>query len=202
VEPLPLTAILALGLLLAFDLVTPEQAVAGFSNTRWESHGKSRSRRHAGRRARRDVLDVLVRQTRRGVLRRRDRLQPADRTAAAPRSLVAGEDSDLIGKTLLETKIGERFDVSVLEIIRDDERITQGIMLTELRQEDLLIVRRKMREIVALRTQRRLLLLTDVELDDAMFEDESNVLVEVQLLPLNLLFGLIASLLVPVFWPY
>jgi len=75
-------------------------------------------------------------------------------------------------------------------------------MLTELRQEDLLIVRRKMREIVALRTQRRLLLLTDVELDDAMFEDESNVLVEVQLLPLNLLFGLIASLLVPVFWPY
>ena len=32
-EPLPLTAILALGLLLAFDLVTPEQAVAGFSNT-------------------------------------------------------------------------------------------------------------------------------------------------------------------------
>jgi di/tricarboxylate transporter len=54
---------------------------------------------------------------------------------------------------------------------------------------DLLIVRGRMREIVALRTQRQLLLLTDVELDDAMFEDESNVLVEVQLLPRSDLLG-------------
>ncbi len=100
-----------------------------------------------------------------------------------------GERSELIDRTLLETRIGERYDVSILEIQRDGRRITQDIKRTALADGDVLIVRGRMDQIMALREQSGLLLLTDVELDDDSLEDESNVLVEVQLLPRSDLLG-------------
>lgn len=100
-----------------------------------------------------------------------------------------GERSELIGRTLLERRIGERYDVSILEIQRDGRRITQDMKRTDLAGGDVLIVRGRMDQILALREQCGLLLLTDVELDDETLADESNVLVEVQLLPRSDLLG-------------
>jgi di/tricarboxylate transporter len=97
--------------------------------------------------------------------------------------LRVGERSDLLGGNLVDRRIGERFDVSILEIQRDGERITDGIKRVLMAEGDVLIVRGRMDEILAFREQCGLLLLTDVKLDDAALEDESNVLVEVQLLP-------------------
>jgi di/tricarboxylate transporter len=94
-----------------------------------------------------------------------------------------GTRSEMVGHSLLDQRIGERFDVSVLEIQRVGVRITQDIKRIPLAEDDVLIVRGRMDEILAFRDQCDLLLLTDVKLDDEMLEDESNVLVEVQLLP-------------------
>jgi di/tricarboxylate transporter len=94
-----------------------------------------------------------------------------------------GGRSDMRARNLEEQRIGERFDVSILEIQREGERITDGIKRVALAEGDVLIVRGRMDEILAFREQCGLLLLTDVKLDDDALEDESNVLVEVQLLP-------------------
>lgn len=100
-----------------------------------------------------------------------------------------GEGSDLIGRTLLEEGIGERFDVSVLEVQRGRERITTDLKRMPLAEDDVLIVRGRMDEILDMREQFRLLLITDADLDDEALEDDSNVLVEVQLLPQSDLLG-------------
>lgn len=97
--------------------------------------------------------------------------------------LKVGEASGMIGRTLVEERVGERFDVSVLEIQREGRRMTRDLKTTKLAGGDLLIVRGVMDEILALRDHGSLLLLTDVELDDGALQDESNILVEVQVLP-------------------
>jgi di/tricarboxylate transporter len=97
--------------------------------------------------------------------------------------LRVGARSDLIDQNLLDERIGERFDVSILEVQRDGQRLTQDLKRLRLQEHDLLIVRGRMDQIVAMKEQHGLLLLTDVKLTDEDLEDDSNVLVEVQLLP-------------------
>ena len=90
--------------------------------------------------------------------------------------------SDMVGSTLVEQRIGERFDVSVLEIQRGERRITTGLTDTLLEPGDVLIARGGVDEILSLREHCDLQL-SDGHLDDGALEDEANVLVEVQLLP-------------------
>ncbi|HLF56892.1 MAG TPA: SLC13 family permease [Thermoanaerobaculia bacterium] len=98
--------------------------------------------------------------------------------------------SRLVGRTVLEEKISDRFQLNVLEIVRGDERIAYQIRSTPIRADDVLIVRGTMEDILALKEQLGLLLLSDTKLTDSELSDRDNVLVEMQLSPTSTLEGM------------
>jgi di/tricarboxylate transporter len=99
------------------------------------------------------------------------------------------EASRLIGKTVVEVGLSERFQLNVLEIIRGPAKISQDIRSVRLAADDVLLVRGAMEDIVALKEHHGLLLLADVKLDDADLADETNVLAELQVAPRSRLLG-------------
>ncbi len=99
------------------------------------------------------------------------------------------EGSSLIGHTVLSEQISERYRINVLEILRGKQRIATDIRNTPLAEDDTLIIRGAMQDIVAFKEQRGLLLLSDTKLDDADISDANNILVEVQLSPMSRLVG-------------
>jgi len=99
------------------------------------------------------------------------------------------ETSPLLGKTVLEEQVSERFHLNVLEIIRGAQKIYIDIRHTALQVDDILMVRGSVEDIVAFREHYRLLLLTDVKLQDADLSDRHTILAELQLSPLSRFVG-------------
>jgi len=99
------------------------------------------------------------------------------------------EGSPLVGATVLEQGISERFRLNVLEIIRGRRKIAQDIRNTPLEPEDVLLVRGTMEDILALKGHFGLLLLSDTKLEDADLAADNNVLSELQLSPQSSLAG-------------
>jgi len=97
--------------------------------------------------------------------------------------------SPLAGRTAMEEKVSQRFNVNVLEILRGKRKIATDLRNTRLAVGDTLIVRGAVEDILSFREQYRLLLLTDLKLTDADLADEENILVEVQLSPTSRLTG-------------
>lgn len=97
--------------------------------------------------------------------------------------------SELIGRTVVQERFAERYHVSVLEIVRDGNRTVDRLLATPLAAGDVLIVSGRFDDILALKEQRRLLLLTDVKLGDAELSDRSNMLAELQLSPRSDILG-------------
>jgi len=100
------------------------------------------------------------------------------------------EGSPLVGRTVFEENVSSRFELNVLEVIRGREKITTDLRNTRLAVGDVLIVRAVMDDILAFKSRYKLLLLTDVKLNDTDLADERNVLQEVQLSPTSRLAGL------------
>lgn len=100
------------------------------------------------------------------------------------------EGSRIVGSTVVDAKIHEVFQLNVLEILRDKERIAQDLRNTKLQPDDVLIVRGEMEGIVRLRERYGLLLLTDVKLEDSDLADDNNILAEIQLSPNSRLTGM------------
>jgi len=96
----------------------------------------------------------------------------------------------LVGRTVVDEKISDRFQLNVLEIVRGSERISYQIRSTPLEAGDILIVRGSMESIVAFKEQLGLLLLSDTKLTDRELADRNNVLLEVQLSPTSTLEGM------------
>jgi len=97
--------------------------------------------------------------------------------------------SGLVGRTVLEEQISDRFQMNVLEIIRDDQKIYQDLRNTSIRPDDILLVRGSVEDIVAFKEHHDLLLLTDIKLRDVDLSDRHTILAEVQLSPLSELNG-------------
>ncbi len=97
--------------------------------------------------------------------------------------------SRLLGRTVVEEQISERYQLNVLEILRGSERIATDIRSVALREGDRLIVRGAMKEILGFREHYGLLLPTDVKLSDSDLADDNNILAEIQLSPLSRLTG-------------
>jgi len=98
--------------------------------------------------------------------------------------------SRLIGRTVVDERISDRYHLNVLEIVRGAERISFQIRATPIRADDILIVRGTMEDILSFKEQLGLLLLSDTKLTDSELSDRDNVLVEVQLSPTSELAGL------------
>jgi len=98
--------------------------------------------------------------------------------------------SRLIGRTVVDEKISDRYHLNVLEIVRARERISFQIRSTPIAADDVLIVRGAMEDIIAMKEQLGLLLLSDVKLTDSELADRDNILVEMQLSPASTLEGM------------
>ena len=97
--------------------------------------------------------------------------------------------SRLVGRTVVDEEISDRYHINVLEILRGTKKIAFDLRNTALAPEDILIVRGTMADIVVFKEQEKLLLLSDTKLADADLADDDNVLVEMQLAPSSTLEG-------------
>jgi len=97
--------------------------------------------------------------------------------------------SKLIGSTVVDAHVRERYQVNVLEIIRGQDKIPADLRHTPLRQEDLLLVNGAMEDILGFKEQEGLLLLTEIKLSDSDLSDEHTILAEMQLSPVSSLVG-------------
>jgi di/tricarboxylate transporter len=99
------------------------------------------------------------------------------------------EASRLVGRTVVQEQVSERFQINVLEIIRGDQKITADLRNTPVEADDILLVRAGMEDILAFKEQFGLLLLTDTKLSDRDLSDAQTILAEVQLSPASKLVG-------------
>lgn len=99
------------------------------------------------------------------------------------------DGSRLIGRNVLDAHINERFRLTVLEILRGDERIAVDLRARPIQGGDLLIVEGRMEDIVNFRDHYGLHLLTDVKVDDRELSDQNNIMAEIQLSPVSRLTG-------------
>ena len=91
--------------------------------------------------------------------------------------------SKLAGRTVVDEKISERFQMNVLEVIRGPQKIYLDIRNTQLAADDVLLVRGTMEDILSFKEHYDLLLLTDIKLRDVDLSDEHTILAELQLSP-------------------
>ena len=103
--------------------------------------------------------------------------------------VIVPENSRLIGRTVLDARISEAFQLNVLEIVRGSSRIALDLRNTAIAAGDQLIVRGEMENIINFKEQFDLLLLTDTKLQDSDISDENNILAEIQLSPAARLTG-------------
>jgi di/tricarboxylate transporter len=99
------------------------------------------------------------------------------------------EGSSIIGRTVVEEGLNERFSLNVLEILRGKRKIATDIRNTRLEAGDTLILRGTVEDILSFKDRYRLLLLTDLKLDDGDLSDKENILMDVQLSPISRLVG-------------
>jgi di/tricarboxylate transporter len=99
------------------------------------------------------------------------------------------EGSPLIGRTVVEEQVSERFNINVLEILRGRQKIATDLRNNRVREGDVLLVRGPVESLVALRERYGLLSLADIKLTDSDLSDENNILVELQLSPASNLEG-------------
>ncbi|MDJ1172900.1 SLC13 family permease [Roseofilum capinflatum] len=84
--------------------------------------------------------------------------------------VVISPRSSLIGKTLQKTRIQRKFDVDVLEIIRDKQRFSQPIADKVLNAGDILVIRSSREELLKIREAKGLEILADVKFQEQPIE--------------------------------
>jgi len=86
--------------------------------------------------------------------------------------------SVLVGKSCLDRSINHNYDVTVLDIIRDQKHIVTNIRRTILKEGDILFVRGTLENFIRMKEVEGITLLTDEKLTQAELEQEDNELVE------------------------
>ena len=88
------------------------------------------------------------------------------------------ENSPLCGKTLLDRKINENYDVIVLDVLRGGEIITSNLRGLSLQKDDVLFVKGSFDNFQRLKEIENLALLTDEKLTQEELEQENHILAE------------------------
>ena len=88
------------------------------------------------------------------------------------------ENSPLCGKTLLDRKINENYDVIVLDVLRKGEIITSNLRGLKLEEGDVLFVKGSFDNFQRLKEIENLALLTDEKLTQEELEQEDHILAE------------------------
>ena len=88
------------------------------------------------------------------------------------------KESPLVGKSCLDRSINHNYDVTVLDIIRDQKHIVNNIRRTILKEGDILFVRGTLENFIRMKEVEDITLLTDEKLTQEELEQEDNELVE------------------------
>ena len=88
------------------------------------------------------------------------------------------KESPLVGKSCLDRSINHNYDVTVLDIIRNQKHIVNNIRRTILKEGDILFVRGTLDNFIRMKEVEGITLLTDEKLTQAELEQEDNELVE------------------------
>ena len=88
------------------------------------------------------------------------------------------QGSALIGKSCLDRSINHNYDVTVLDIIRNQKHIVKNIRRTILQEGDILFVRGTLDNFIRMKEVEGVALLTDEKLTQSELEQEDNELVE------------------------
>lgn len=100
------------------------------------------------------------------------------------------EDSALVGQTLIESRLSERFDVQVLEIIRDGQKLGPPLGNKVLRPGDILFIRASTEQLLAIKDAvEGLAIEPEVRLGDQALKSDDIGLLEVILAPNSELIG-------------
>ena len=86
--------------------------------------------------------------------------------------VIVKPNSPLIGKTLRTAQLRRDFQVDVLEIIREGERLPQPIASRPIQDNDLLMVRGKTEDVLKIRTEQDLDILPDLKFNPQSLETE------------------------------
>ncbi len=88
------------------------------------------------------------------------------------------DESNLAGKSCLERNISQNYDVVVLDILRNNVRLTTNIRDAKLQPGDILFVRGAVEDILRLKEIEKVTLLTDEKLTHVELVQRDNILVE------------------------
>ena len=94
------------------------------------------------------------------------------------------EESILNGSNIKKHGIRENFDVQILKIIRDKKEIIENIRYCNLMKDDILICQINVKDIIKFKDNYKLLLLSEIKIDQNELAGENFVIVE-GLIPAN-----------------
>ncbi|MCF7798095.1 MAG: SLC13 family permease [Lentisphaeria bacterium] len=93
------------------------------------------------------------------------------------------EDSPLVGSTCLSQNVSQQFNIIILEIVRNGEKMSTDLRNRILQVGDLLIVQGKLDDIIKMKSELKVNLLTDIKLNDEDLNDAENMVQEVVVSP-------------------
>ena len=98
-------------------------------------------------------------------------------------------DSHLVGKTLLEAALGRDLDLTIIRIVRSDNRYLVPSADLQLQEGDELLVKGERSDVLNIRDTTGLAFKAEVQLSDPRLQDRETQLAEVLLLPRSSLAG-------------
>lgn len=99
------------------------------------------------------------------------------------------DNSALVGKTCKEVGVNENYDITVLAILRDKRRFVENIRNIPLQPGDVMIVRGVVDNLMRMRQEQGVSLLTDIKLGDTALSTDEQVLAEGLVTPTSSLVG-------------
>ncbi|MCF7922793.1 MAG: SLC13 family permease [Candidatus Marinimicrobia bacterium] len=103
--------------------------------------------------------------------------------------VVIPKESPLAGRKFIEFNLAQVYDLTVLEIIRRGNPITTNIRNIVLKADDVLLVQCSVDKLQTFRSEQKVLLLTDVKMNDSELADNENILIEAMISPNSSLAG-------------
>ncbi len=99
------------------------------------------------------------------------------------------EESPLLGQNFIDMNLGAKYELTVLEIIRGGNHITTNLRNIVFKSDDILLVQCSVDKLQQFRSEQKVLLLTDVKMNDHELANTENILVEAMVSPNSRLAG-------------
>ena len=103
--------------------------------------------------------------------------------------VVIPKESPLNGRNFMDLNLGQAYELTVLEIIRRGNHITTNLRNIVLKEDDILLVQCSVDKLQLFRSEQKVLLLTDVKMNDNELADNENILMEAMISPNSRLAG-------------